>query len=512
MTSQMIVIKVFRFDPDRDKGPYYLSYRVPAGPGIMVLDALNYIRENYDPGLRFRHSCHMGKCGSCAVMVNGRPCLACWEPLQDGMIIGPLRGFRVVADLVVERTETDLMSEGLFFHRKEKAPSGGMIESVVVPHRKEFDETRTCINCYSCVSACPYIYAEEKEFLGPKQMVEIAHHTYDPRQDEKRFLKIAVHHDLWGCVACRACTGACPQQIDARQRILELKSMVIERPGLELPRQIRRMNESILTMDNPYHYPSTNKGLWAEGLGIKDLTRGERADWLYFAGCAHSFDPRDREVARGLARLFQTIKFDFGTLGQSEPCCGDPAMYSGELSLAEHIEKENTVIFAKYGISRMVTACPHGFHRFSSGPDSTGRTVRHYTQVLADAVKDGRLKFSRPVNRTVAYHDSCYLGRYSGVYEEPRQVLSSIPELKLVEMNDNRDRSLCCGGGGSGSFLDTRTRPRLSWVRVKQAIEAGADTIAVACPFCRAMLEDAAKNMETNITVSHVSELALNAL
>jgi len=512
VTTHFIEIKVFRFDPDSNDKPGYETYRVPAGNGVMVLDALSYIRENYDPALRFRHSCHMGKCGSCAVMVNGKPGLACWELAVDGMVVEPLRGFPVIADLVVERTEVDLVKEGLVYQRRAVRTGEKGIERLPVPLQRDLDETRTCINCLSCVSACPYVYAEEKEFIGPKQMVEIARHTYDPRQEEGRSLNIAVYHGLWDCVACRACTDVCPQKVDARQRILDLKSKVMEQPGLELPRQIRRMNESIITLGNPYHYPRTDKGRWVEGLAVKDLTRGDRADWLYFAGCAQSFDPRDQAVACGLARLFQIIGLDIGTLGIEEPCCGDPAKYSGEESLANHVQEKNMELLAKYDVTRLVTTCPHGYYRFSKDWAAQGWEVKHYTQVLAGALKEERLIFKNPVKRTVAYHDSCYLGRYGGVYEEPRRVLRAIPGLKLVEMKDNRDQSLCCGGGGGGSFLDIKARPRLSWVRVKQAIEAGADTIAVSCPFCRAILEDAVKALETTIEVKHVSELVSLAL
>jgi succinate dehydrogenase/fumarate reductase iron-sulfur protein len=513
MTGNLIKVTVYRFEAGRDREPRYETWQVPSGEGIMVLDALNYIRENYDPTLRFRHSCHMGKCGSCAVMVNGRPGLACWELAVDGMVIEPLRGLPVIADLVVERTEVDLDREGLAFQRRGMPVPQGQVERLPLSHRKELDETRTCINCFSCVSACPYVYAEEKEFVGPKRMVEIARHVYDPRQDENRPLVVAVHHGLWDCIACNACTSVCPQQINARQRILDLKSMVMESPGLQgLPRQIRRMNESILTLGNPYHYPKTDKGKWAVGLNLKDLTRGEKAEWLYFAGCAQSFDPRDQEVARGLVKLFQAIGLDFGTLGAGEPCCGDPARYSGEEGLAAHMREQNAELFARYRIARIVTTCPHGHYRFNEDRSAPGQQVKHYTQVLAAAIKDGRLKLRRPSKRTIVYHDSCYLGRYSGIYEEPRTVLAAIPGVKLVEMKDTRENSLCCGGGGGGSFLDVKARPRLSWVRVRQAIEAGADTIAVACPMCRAMLEDAVKNLESDIEVMHISELALLAL
>jgi succinate dehydrogenase/fumarate reductase iron-sulfur protein len=511
--DKMIKVTVFRFDPDVDETPHYETYQVPGGSGVMVLDALNFIRENYDPTLRFRHSCHMGKCGSCAVMVNGRPCLACWELAEAGMLIEPLRGFPIVADLVVDRVEDDLQAEDLVFERKSPVVTHGQPEQLPIPYQKQLDECRTCINCFSCVSACPYIYAEEKVFIGPKQMVEIARHAYDPRQDEKQPLQIAFHHGVWDCVACQACTSICPQEIDPRQRIIDLRAMLMERPTLQgLPRQIKRLNESLFTLHNPYHYPIKDKGNWAEGLGLKDLSQGEKADWLYFAGCAQSYDPSDQAVARGLTELFRLAGLDFGIMGQEENCCGDPSRFTGEEGLYEYIRDQNAEAFDKYGVTKVITTCPHGFNRFLEDWGDTSRTVRHYTQVLAELIRQGRLKFSREVKRTVTYHDSCYLGRYNGVYDEPRSVLQAIPGLKLVEMKDNRERSLCCGGGGGGAFLDIKVKPRLSLVRVRQAIEAGAEIIAVACPFCRTTLDEAAKNLEAGLEVKHVAELVSQAL
>jgi len=486
---------------------------VLAGPGLMVLDALNFIRENYDPTLRFRHSCHMGKCGSCAVMVNGRPCLACWELAEAGMLIEPLRGFPIVADLVIDRVEDDLQTEGLVFERQSSAAASWPPEQLSIPYREQLDESRTCINCFSCVSACPYIYTEEKVFIGPKQMVEIARHAYDPRQDEKHPLQIAFHHGVWDCVACMACTSICPQEIDARQRIVDLRAMLMEQPTLQgLPRQIKRLNESLFTLHNPYHYPATDKGNWAEGLGLKDLSQGEKADWLYFAGCAQSYDPRDQAVARGLAELFRRAELDFGILGQEENCCGDPARFTGEAGLFEYIRNQNAEAFDKYGVTEVITTCPHGFNRFLEDWGNANWTVRHYTQVLAELIQQGQLKFNRELKRTVTYHDSCYLGRYNGIYDEPRSVLQAIPGLKLVEMKDNRERSLCCGGGGGGAFQDIKVKPRLAWVRVRQAIEAGAEIIAVACPLCRTTLDDAVKTLEANLEVKHISELVSQAL
>jgi succinate dehydrogenase/fumarate reductase iron-sulfur protein len=506
--EKQISFRVLRSEPGREQAPRYETYRVPAGEGFMVLDALQYVREHIDPSLRFRHSCHMGKCGSCALTVNGKPGLACWELAVDGMTLEPLRGFPVVGDLVVERTEEDFQKAGLVFERKAPGPARGCLEKLVQPFQKQYDEARTCIQCFSCVAACPYIYAEEKEFAGPKQMAEITRLAYDPRVDIQKPLKVALSHGAWDCAACRACLEVCPQQIDARQRILDLRTMIMENPALEgVPRQVRKLNESVLTLSNPYHFPRTEKNAWAKGRGVKDLSRGDRAEWLYFAGCAQSYDERDQNVARELAELFAAASLDFGTLGAEEPCCGDPARFTGEETLYQHLRGQNAELLGRYGVKKMVATCPHGFNLFNNDWAGEGREVKHYTQLLAMALADGRLQPRKAVKRVVAYHDSCYLGRYNGVYEEPREVLRALPGLRLVEMKDNRAQSLCCGGGGGGSFVEVKAKPRLSWVRVRQALDAGADTLAVACPLCRTMLEDAVKALEAPLEVRQISEL-----
>ena len=164
--AKQISFRVYRFEPGVDQAPRYVTYSVPAGEGFMVLDALQYVREHLDPSLRFRHSCHMGKCGSCAVTVNGKPGLACWELAVDGMTVEPLRGFPVVGDLVVERTEEDLQKAGLVFERKAPGPAKGCLEKLPQPYQKQYDEARTCIHCFSCVAACPYIYADENRELN----------------------------------------------------------------------------------------------------------------------------------------------------------------------------------------------------------------------------------------------------------------------------------------------------------------------------------------------------------
>lgn len=511
----MTTVRVSRFDPEHDTEPHIERYEVPSGTGFMVLDALNHIREHHDPSLRYRHSCHMGKCGTCAVKVNGEPQLACWHLVKDGQLIEPLAGLPVVADLVVERREADLYDGEFGFSRPPEGhrPCAGELERVELEHRPEIDLSRTCINCFACYSVCPYIHADERVFVGPKQMVEIARWAYDPRLEAGRNLGVAIHQGIWDCVACDACTQACPQEIDPKQRILDLREMILDRPALGgVPPLIRDTNLTLYRSGRPH--PSSGS-LGVERLrevGVKILTEGEKADWLFFAGCTNWDDEIEAQATCDLATTLVGSGLELGTLGNEEICCGDPARFTGEAGLFEHQRDQLTELLERYEVRKIVTGCPHALHLLKTAYDLDVVEVRHLVEVLEELAAAGRLSFQSRIDQVVAYHDPCYLGRYSGVYDAPRSLLGRIPGLRLVEMEDARSTSLCCGGGGGGAFQEIEATPRLAWTRVRQAVDAGADTLAVACPTCKQMLTDAATTLDLNLRVEHISELLYHSI
>jgi len=220
----------------------------------------------------------------------------------------------------------------------------------------------------------------------------------------------------------------------------------------------------------------------------------EGCELLYFVCCTAAYDLRVQPVARALARAFQAAGLDFGTLGTEESCCGSGVRRLGEKGLFEMLVEENGEMFRSVGASRLVTTSPHCFNTFKNEYGLDGIEVLHYTQLIAELIEQGRLNLSNEVNKKVTYHDPCFLGKQNHVFDEPRAILKAIPGVELVEMDRNRERSLCCEGGGGRMWAEgTNLEERLAFQRVQEAAETGAEILAVACPFCLLTLEDAVK-------------------
>jgi Fe-S oxidoreductase len=235
--------------------------------------------------------------------------------------------------------------------------------------------------------------------------------------------------------------------------------------------------------------------------------------WLYWVGCAAAFDRRNQSVARSVVSLLERAGLPFTTLGTAEKCCGDPARRLGNEFLFQSLAEENTAAIAASGAEHIVTACPHCYRVLRHEYELSGREVVHHTQLLARLIAKGRLatgSVRRGPGRT-AYHDSCYLGRYEGVYEEPRDVLRSLPELQLVELPRNRSGSFCCGGGGGRVFLEEPEGSRINHARTDEAIDASVDTVVTACPYCMTMLSDGAKDRGDAFAVLDLAEILTTA-
>jgi Fe-S oxidoreductase len=232
-------------------------------------------------------------------------------------------------------------------------------------------------------------------------------------------------------------------------------------------------------------------------------------------GCIPAYDPRVQVVPRALSALLRRVGLPFATLGNEESCCGSEVRRMGEMGLFEMLVEENGEVIRETGASRIITTSPHCFNSLANEYGLDGVSVQHYTQVLAELLDDDRLTFGGRVDLTVTYHDPCFLGKQNGVYDAPRAVLSAIPGVRLVEMDRNRERSLCCEGGGGRMWSEgTNLQERLAAERVTEAAETGADVLAVACPFCLLTLEDAVKvaGMDDQLRVMDIMELVAHSM
>ncbi len=323
--------------------------------------------------------------------------------------------------------------------------------------------------------------------------------------------KLTIHsqNELWSCTTCATCGIRCPKEINPYEFLIDIRSLAVEE-GKIAP-TIRDSLESIFKNGNPWGRIRSKRTEWTQGLNIKHISQG--AEILYFVGCTPAYDPRMQEAAKSLVKCFEKAGVNFGILGDEENCCGSEVYGMGEKGLFEFLVEENMKIFNKYNVKQVVASCPHGYHSFKNRYGQTSFEVQHHTQLLASLIENGKLSFSKEVNKKAIYHDPCFLGKQNGVYNEPRKVVESVPGVELLEFDRSRTRSLCCEGGGGRMWMDIPGE-RLAEIRVKDAVESGAEIIVTACPFCLLTLEDAVKTtgFEEKVKIVDMAELLSLAL
>ncbi len=379
----------------------------------------------------------------------------------------------------------------------------------------------TCTECGRCSDMCPA--TSTGKMLSPKHLtVDLRDHLYS-RQDEVMKLNGAerleprplVAEDLikpevlWACTTCRACEQECPVFITYVDKIVDMRrNLVMERA--EFPDELQNAFRGLETSGNPWSYPADDRLQWTAGLDIPTVADKPDAQVLFWVGCAPAFDARARNVTIATARLMQHAGVDFAILGLEECCTGDPARRAGNEFLFQMLAEQNCEILNGYEVKRIVTTCPHCFNSLKNEyPDFGGNfEVVHHTDFLFDLVRQGKIKPEREVAATVAYHDSCYLGRYNEVYDAPRQILESIPGVTVVEPEMTRDRGMCCGAGGAQMFKEEEEgTARVNVERTGQLLQAvdgcgqrsdgsAHQVVASACPFCMRMLTDGLADVE----------------
>jgi Fe-S oxidoreductase len=317
---------------------------------------------------------------------------------------------------------------------------------------------------------------------------------------------------VWACTTCRACEEQCPVLISHVEGIVQLRrnKVMIEN---DFPAELAKPFGGLETNSNPWNLSAMDRGAWAEGLDVPLIGDNKDCEVLFYVGCAASFDDRAKKTARSMARLLKKAGVNFAILGAEEPCCGDPARRGGNEYLFQMMAAGTVELFKGYGVEKkkIVTACPHCFNTLKNEyPDFGGKfDVVHHSEFLLDLINRGKLRPTKPQKGKVAYHDSCYLGRYNEIYDAPRLLLQSIPGVEIVEPEHwMRNRAMCCGAGGAQMFMEEHGE-RINYKRIKQLLATGATTVATGCPFCMTMLLDGLKseNKEEEIAQLDIMEI-----
>lgn len=318
---------------------------------------------------------------------------------------------------------------------------------------------------------------------------------------------------IWACTTCRACEEQCPVMISYVDKFVEMRRDQVMIKN-EFPAELMKPFNGIETNGNPWNISAMDRADWADGLDVPLMSDHKDADVLYWVGCAASFDDRAKKIARATSKLLKHAGVNFAILGTEESCTGDPARRAGNEYLFQMVAEANVETLKGYGVEKkkIITTCPHCFNTLlNEYPDFGGKfEVIHHADYLLDLVAQKKLVPTKPVEGKVAFHDSCYLGRYNDIYESPRKVLEAIPGVQLVEAEYwNRKNGLCCGAGGAQMFMEEQNENRVNVKRTLQLLDTGAQTVASGCPFCMTMLTDGLKahDKEDEIAQLDVAEM-----
>lgn len=327
--------------------------------------------------------------------------------------------------------------------------------------------------------------------------------------------KVVDLHELWACTNCMYCMEHCSASIEHVPKIVNMRQYKVLTEADFAP-ELQLTYRNMENNSNPWGIGAHLRGDWAKDLGIKTLAEDPNVEYLFYVGCSGSFDDRGKKVSVAFAKILQAAGVSFGILGNEEGCCGDSAMRGGNEYLFQALAQANIDLMNGYTVKKIITTCPHGYNALKKDYPNFGGNfeVYHHTEIIADLIAQGKISFKNPVEGLFTYHDSCFLGRYNDIYNQPRNILAAIPGMKLVEMERNLNKSFCCGAGGARMWMEEDIGERINDMRTDQAMAVKADAIAVACPFCLTMISDGIKDRQmTEKMVSwDIAEIVVKAM
>jgi len=376
-----------------------------------------------------------------------------------------------------------------------------------------------CINCRFCLPSCPlFEITKGNVSQGASGITQALYYAVKWGEADKETIN-ELRDILYSCTTCKNCELAC-RSLSTSVKLVDAiemgRQLLIEEMRGPMPEQKRAL-ESSERYGNPYGMLPAERKEWMKGLNVPNFSREEGLEFLFYVGCTAPHDVRVQDMTRAIIQLLRKAQIRFGIL-EDEVCCGCPSLRMGEEVLFQDLCEKNVNRFKSLGVKQIVTLSPHCFDTFLNKypkEEMQGIKIQPYSQFLADLIEQKRLIFNSGIEAKVTYQDPCYLGRHNNIYEEPRRVLKSIPGIKLLEFGRSRDDSFCCGGGGGRMWTDfDAEEERLANIRVREALEVGAEVLVTACPFCLINMEDGVKsvNVEDSLKVKDLAELCVEAL
>jgi Fe-S oxidoreductase/nitrate reductase gamma subunit len=396
---------------------------------------------------------------------------------------------------------------------------------------KQLLDTDACTMCGRCTSVCP-AHATGKP-LDPREIVlktgEVMAATaavgpvsppigidHEITISADSLFERVTPEEIWACTSCRACDEVCPVNIEILDKILDMRRYLSLMES-NFPSELGTAYRAMENQSNPWGMSQGDRGDWARDLDVDVVELGEPLthEYLYWVGCAGSFDDKNKKVTRAVAKLLQRAGVDVGILGPSEMCTGDPARRSGNEYLFQMLAVPNVEMLNGMGVQKIVTQCPHCFNTLKNEYPQLGGNyeVIHHSQLLDQLIASGRLDVSTAtLEERITYHDSCYLGRHNDVYLAPRRVIGSLKGIEVVEMPRNGTRGMCCGAGGARMWMEESIGKKVNDERAQEALSTGATRVATACPFCYIMLDDGVKAAGADEDQVKVGDIAIHLL
>lgn len=390
---------------------------------------------------------------------------------------------------------------------------------------KDLLDFTSCTECGRCNANCPA--TQTGKTLNPRFVIQDGKHnlidngkkllsaqtaeTLEPligESDEKT--GTVGEESIWACTTCGACMANCPVFIEHVPKILKMRRHLVQNLA-KFPSELRIFFEAVEQRSNPWGIIPGDRVKWAKDLGIHVLSAGTPVEYLFYVGCAGAFDARNKKATLAVVKLLKAAGVSFGILGAEELCCGDSLRRLGNEFIFERMAKQNVELFKKYNIKKILTYCPHCYTTLKNDYAQFGleALVIHHSEFLDSLIKTGRLKVSGSNGfGKIVFHDSCYLGRYNNLYDQPREIIRAATGERPVELDRVRHKSFCCGAGGGRMWMEETPEHRLNLNRVRETLTKNPDTIAVSCPYCMTMFEDGLKDAKASgVQVADIAEI-----